>query len=271
MSVKTVIIIPARYHSSRFPGKPLAMIAGKTMVERVYEIAVSAIRDEDNCDILVATDDDRIVEHCQTFQAKAVLTSQECRSGSDRALNACESLSYTPDIVINLQGDTPLTPPPFISEIINCLKSTSADVATPVTQLSWGELDNIRERKKLTPFSGTTAIVNSNYDALWFSKQIIPAIRDEEKLRKNNTLSPVFRHIGLYGFKYSALKSFISLPMGYYESLECLEQLRFIENGFRIKAVPVNYGNRPQMSGVDTEADLKLCERLINNLSEPAR
>lgn len=261
---KSIIVIPARYQSSRFPGKPLAMIAGKTLLQRVYEIALAASENMDDVQVYVTTDDARIQQHAHDLGAKVIMTDAECKTGSDRALAACLSLPTTPDIVVNLQGDAPLTPPHFVTAILKKLiEDNSCDVATPIAQLSWQALDDLRASKIQRPFSGTTAIVDANDNALWFSKQIIPAMRQEEKLRQQSSLSPIFRHIGLYGYRFKALQKFVTLPEGHYEALEGLEQLRFLENGMSIKSVKVDYGKLPSMSGVDTQEDAQKTEQLI--------
>lgn len=263
------IVIPARYDSKRLPGKPLAMIAGKTMLERVYDIAKSVADDYEQVRIIIATDDERIIRHAETFGAEAVMTPKCCVSGSNRTLEALDALNLKPGVIINLQGDEPLIPPSFIKSLINCMLSDKKiQVATPVAQLSWLELDKLRQHKLTNPFSGTTAVLDANQNALWFSKQIIPAIRNEEKHRNERTLSPVYRHIGLYAYQYEALKRFDELNEGYYEQLEGLEQLRFLENDISINTVNVEYGDWPQMSGVDTSDDLKIAEDIIRHHGE---
>lgn len=270
MSKKIVIIIPARYGSSRFPGKPLATLAGTTMLERVYNIAKAAIKTHPFAKVFISTEDERIKTHAQTFGADVIMTSNQCKTGSDRALNACTQLNDLPDIVINFQGDAPLTPPRFLQSIINTLiNNTDIDVATPIVQMDWENLDSLRKRKKVNPFSGTTVITDKNANALWFSKNIIPSIRNEEKLRAEQKLSPIYKHIGLYGYQFKALKKFVHLPTGHYESLEELEQLRMLENGMRIKTVEVSYNSFPSMSGVDTPEDLACAESLIKEFGEP--
>lgn len=260
----SVIIIPARYNSSRFPGKPLAKIAGKTLLQRVFDIANTVIEQTKNTSMIIATDDKRIAEHANELGANVVMTPESCQTGSDRALAACEQLPEKPDIVINLQGDAPLTPPSFVSAILQTLLAdNTVEVATPIVQLSWHELDELRERKKQLPFSGTTLTIDNDDNALWFSKQIIPAIRKEEKLRQESELSPVFRHVGLYGYRYDTLKKFVNLAEGKYEVLEGLEQLRFLENGINIKTVTVDYQGLPQLAGVDTPEDAKKTEELL--------
>ncbi len=262
---KSIIVIPARYQSSRFPGKPLAMIAGKTLLQRVYEIACAAVVSMPDVKIYVATDDARIQDHAAKLGAEVSMTPVECKTGSDRALATCLQLATTPDIVVNLQGDAPLTPPHFITAILTALQNdASCDVATPVAQLSWQALDDLRKSKSQQPFSGTTAIVDSKDNALWFSKQILPALRNEATLRNQQSLSPVFRHIGLYGYRFAALQKFVTLPEGNYEVLEGLEQLRFLEHGMKIKAVKVDYGMLPSMSGVDTLEDAQKADELLS-------
>ena len=145
---------------------------------------------------------------------------------------------------------------------------TALDAVTPIVQMSWADLDEVRERKKETPFSGTSCIVNAEDEALWFSKNILPAIRKEEKLRETEALSPVWRHIGLYGYKRAALERFVSLPEGHYERLEGLEQLRFLENGMRIQAVKVAAAPSA-MWGIDTPQDAAHAEKLIAEHGEP--
>ena len=238
--MKTLIIIPARFGSTRLPGKPLAMIAGKTMLHRVYELAQKAAKLRDNVDILVATEDQRIVDHARELGANAVLTPESCQTGTDRAHAAVKTAGLNPDVILNLQGDAPLTPVHFITAMIDEFQANPMpDVVTPAYQMNWAQLDEMRESKKLTPFSGTSVIQGPDGYALWFSKNIIPAIRKEETYRKNETLSPVIRHIGLYAYSRGALEKYVTLPQSRYEILEGLEQLRLLENGLRIK--PVSY------------------------------
>ncbi len=267
--VKTLVVIPARYGSSRFPGKPLAKIAGKEMLLRVYEIAKKGT-DGFDAHIVVATEDDRILNFCNEHNIECLMTSDKCKTGSDRICEAVNILNENPDFIINLQGDNPVCPPSFVRELIKCFEEDqSADLVTPVTQLSWEELDVLRENKKTTPFSGTTCIVDSNNNARWFSKNIIPAIRKEGDLRQNGGKSPVFRHIGMYGYKHQSLFKFSSLEEGVYEKLEGLEQLRFLENGMKIKVAKVDYGAfSGSMGGVDSPDDVKRAEELFAKYGE---
>lgn len=267
--MKSLIVIPARYHSTRLPGKPLALIKGQSMLKRVVDIANIAANLENGVSVLVATEDERIIKHCEQLKVEAVLTSVDSPSGTDRVAEAVHKTGQQPDFILNMQGDAPLTPPDFLIEMIKAFKSTACDVVTPVTQLDWEALDKLRQSKLKTPFSGTTAVFNQQTgDAYWFSKQIIPALRKESELRAASNLSPVFRHIGLYGYSRAMLEDYLKLPESPYEHLEGLEQLRLLENGYRIRCVPVHYGNRANMSGVDSPEDIKRAEVLIEKHGE---
>ena len=262
--MRAIVIIPARYGSTRLPGKPLTLIAGRTMLSRVCAIARAAARNNGDVDIVVATDDARIGAHCDEIGAPWVMTPASCPSGTDRALAALRQLPGTYDVVINLQGDAPLTPPAFITAMLQAFESDPAiEVVTPAVRLSWPELDGLRAQKRDTPFSGTCVIVDPNGNARWFSKQIIPAMRDEEALRQQGCLSPVLRHVGLYGYTRKMLETYVTLPAGHYERLEGLEQLRLLEHGCGIRVVEVGYRGRAAMSGVDSPEDVARAEALI--------
>jgi 3-deoxy-manno-octulosonate cytidylyltransferase (CMP-KDO synthetase) len=265
--VKTAIVIPARYGSTRLPGKPLALIGGKSMLSRVVDVANKAAKGLSDVSILVATDDPRIAEHAQSFGANAVMTPEDCKTGSDRALAALDVAKLKPDIVINLQGDAPFTPVSAVRGIIDALgKNKQAEVATPVYHLSWEALDKLRSNKRMTPFSGTTAVVTADGRAMWFSKTIIPGIRKEKALREKSETSPILQHIGLYGFRLEALKKFCSLPMGQYELLEGLEQLRMLEAGMHVQTVTVTLPRGLTLSGIDSPEDLKRAQELASVL-----
>ena len=263
--MKSAIMIPARYSSTRFPGKPLAMIAGKTMLRRVCEIAFNAAhRIGGDIEVLVATDDERIMTHAREIGVKALMTPHHCNTGTDRILAAVKQLTEQPDFILNLQGDAPLTPVHFVEAVLKeLLSNQSAQWVTPVTQLSWNELDALRDQKRITPFSGTTVILDHHNHAVWFSKNIIPAMRNEEKLREQSDDSPVYRHIGLYGSSLKMLQTYATLEQTPYEVLEGLEQLRLLENGYQIRVVKVKYGDHPAMSGVDSPEDAKRAEELL--------
>lgn len=262
--MNALIVIPARFSSTRFPGKPLVKIAGQSMLSRVVAIAQTAIEKRDNVSVVVATDHEEIADHCIKIGAPYVMTPTTCQTGTDRVLAAISQIKNSTDFVINLQGDSPLTPANFITALIDeFINDPTLQVITPVTQLSWSALDKLRENKLSTPFSGTTAILDQHNNARWFSKNIIPAIRNEEKLREKSANSPVYRHIGLYGYATDFLKKFVTWPMSQYEILEGLEQLRILENGHSIRCIQVDYQGLPAMSGVDSPEDVLRVEKLL--------
>lgn len=259
------VIIPARFGSTRFPGKPLAMLGGKSMLRRVYENALEAAIGINGVTVTVATEDQRIVDHCNEFNIPSVSTSDDCHTGTDRVWEAVWELENRPDFILNMQGDAPFTPPSFIRAMIDEYHANpQLQMITPVMQLSWDELDNLRENKKTTPFSGTTVIVDSNKNAVWFSKNIVPAIRPEKKLRDTSPLSPVYQHIGLYGYSFATLQKFVTLQPSPYEELEGLEQLRALENGIPIRAVVVKNENALSLAGIDSPEDLARAEKMLN-------
>lgn len=263
-----LIVVPARYGSTRLPGKPLLPIAGRSLLERVTAVARAAADLAGGCDVVVATDDDRIADHARAIGADVAMTAPECDSGSSRACAAALARPERPGLVINLQGDAPFVPPAVVAGLIATLRDGDADVATPVYRLDWDRLDRLRAHKQTAPFSGTTCIRAADGRALWFSKTILPAIRDEAKLRGAGPVSPVWQHLGLYGYRMPALEWFGAAPQSPYEKLEGLEQLRFLEPGRTIATVEVDPPSHA-MSGIDTPEDLALAEETIRRLGDP--
>jgi len=260
--MKTLIIVPARYGSTRLPGKPLIEIAGRSMVSRVAEIAAEAAGRIIGGAHVVATDDRSIEDHCKSQGIPVVMTDPECPSGSDRALAAVEAMGVKPDIVVNLQGDAPFTPAAHVVAVAEACAAPEVDIATPVVALSWDALDRLRSHKESAPHSGTCCIRLEDGRAVWFSKTIIPTIRKETEWREKRPISPILRHIGLYAYRLDALKRFASLPPTEYERLEGLEQLRALEAGMHMQAVLVE-APEISMSGIDEPADVALAEQLI--------
>src|SRR5690606_12936853 len=175
---KTLIVIPARYASTRFAGKPLHMINGVSMLARTAGAAQRAGK-ATGARIVIATDDARIAQHAAEIGVEAVMTDPDLASGTGRCRAAAGIAAPDADFIVNLQGDAPFTPPAHVRALID--NAAKGDVVTPVISLTWDELDRLRERKKITPFSGTTCIRGSDGRAIWFSKTIVPAIRAEEK------------------------------------------------------------------------------------------
>lgn len=258
----SLIVIPARYASTRFPGKPLVEIGGVPMLLRTANIAreVGAF--------VVATDDARIEDFCTAHDLPVVMTDPDLPSGSDRAKAAADMFAPDADIIVNLQGDAPFTPPAYVKACLDALdRDVGADIATPVVALSWDALDELRAAKRTTPFSGTCAIVGENGQARWFSKNIIPAIRKEAALRGGSALSPVLQHVGLYAYRRAALARYVTLPPSPYETLEGLEQLRALENGMIIACARVSAHPMSQ-AGIDTPEDVARAEAKLAALSQ---
>jgi 3-deoxy-manno-octulosonate cytidylyltransferase (CMP-KDO synthetase) len=267
--MRYAIIIPARYGSTRFPGKPLVHLKGKPILQWTIEAAQTAAQVIGETAVYVATDDTRIAEICPAIGVTALMTPESCANGTARVHHAALSLpkSQQPEIVLNLQGDAPLTPPQHLIALLAFLRDyPEASMATPAVQLSWESLHRLRIAKQTTPFSGTTVTFDAQQRALWFSKNILPAIRKEDR---SQPLSPVYQHIGLYGYRLPFLSQYTQWPESFYERLEGLEQLRVLENGSSIHIVPVEA--QGDAIGIDSPEDLARAEAILQekaNLSK---
>lgn len=258
--MKTVIVIPARYGSTRLPGKPLHLIEGISLIQRMWNIAKAVTGVSD---IVVATDDQRIVDHVRGFGGQAVMTG-ECDTGTDRAHEAVSQLGYTPDAVVNLQGDAVLTPPWVVQSIVDELSSNAkADIVTPAVNMTEDVYKKFKAAKDGGEVGGTTVALNNDGFAMYFSKSVIPFVR---KMPTDGSL-PVYRHIGLYGYKKPALDKYVDLPMGRLEFVESLEQLRALENGMPVKVVLVDYKGRTHWA-VDSPEDAQRAAEIIQNEGE---
>ena len=237
---KCAVIIPARYASTRFPGKPLALLAGKPMIRHVYEKAAASCAGL----VAVATDDRRIADAVEAFGGKAVMTSPSHPSGTDRIAEALGKLGGEYDLVVNVQGDEPLIPTSVIDGLIDVMKSQPelpmATVAVPGSRETMTE-NNVK------------VVFGSDGRALYFSRSMIPF------LRRGGTECGVWLHWGIYAYRRSALERFVSLPPGKLENAEKLEQLRALENGIAIRVVTSNL----QSVGVDTPEDLAAAEERL--------
>jgi len=257
--MKSAIIIPARMKSSRYPNKPLCMIKGVTMIERVWRIA-KAVKSAD--EVLIATDDPGLFEFVQTFGAQAVMTSPQCQTGSDRVAEALSHLADV-DIVFNLQGDAVLTPPQIIEAVLRAMQADPAiQIATPAVQQTGANLEAYVARKKQGIAGGTAVVFDKNHNALYFSNSLIPFSRSG----KYDDV-PVFRHIGLYGYRKAALYTYQKLEQTPLEKIEQLEQLRALENGIPVKIVEVDYAGRSHGS-VDHPEDVAIVEAIIEREGE---
>jgi 3-deoxy-manno-octulosonate cytidylyltransferase (CMP-KDO synthetase) len=237
--MRIIGIIPARYSATRLPGKPLADICGKPLIQYVYEQAKKAKFLED---VIVATDDERILEAVEKFGGKAVMTSPSHPSGTDRCAEVARKIDC--DFVINIQGDEPLIPPEVIDKVAEALKESTDE--TPMTSAATIASEEERENSNVVK-----VVTDQKGIALYFSRSPIPFYR--------NPIAPTLRHIGIYGYRKDFLLKFVSLPQTPLERTESLEQLRALEHGFRIKIVLVDYSP----VGVDTPEDLERVRKLL--------
>jgi 3-deoxy-manno-octulosonate cytidylyltransferase (CMP-KDO synthetase) len=253
-SMKVVIIIPARFGSTRLPGKPLMMIAGKSLLQRTWSIA-KAVKHVDG--VYVATDDERIKAHAEAFGAEVMMTP-DAPNGTERVFYAATMLPQPPDIILNLQGDAVLTPPWVIQALIDTmLADASIGFATTAMRLTAVQYQHMVNSKQHGAVGGTTVVFDKDHNAMYFSKSLIPFVR-----QKTADHLPVFRHIGLYVYRYPVLQHYLELPPTELEQTEGLEQLRALEHGIPIKVVQVDYRGRSHWA-VDSQADIEQVEKLI--------
>ena len=245
--MKFIGIIPSRYSSTRFPGKPLATINGKTMIERVYKQTKKALEY-----VYVATDDTRIADEVKRFGGKVIMTSENHQSGTDRLAEAIDIIQNERnenfDVVINIQGDEPFIQAEQIEEIKSCFDNEKTEIATLVKKID--KTDDIFDENK------PKVIFDNNMNAICFSRSPIPFIRNTEKTEWINKYE-FYRHIGMYAYKTKTLQELTKLEQSPLEIAESLEQLRWIENGYKIRVAKTNFDS----IGIDTPEDL---ERILN-------
>ncbi len=239
-----LIVIPARYASSRYPGKPLATLRGADGVSRsLIERSWAAARQVQGADrVVVATDDDRIRTACEGFGAEVVMTSVACANGTERCAEAHAALGGGYEIVVNLQGDAPLTPPWFVEALIAALQADpSVEIATPVLRCDGRALNGLIADRRAGRVGGTTAVFGAGGRGLYFSKEVIPYTGKDYA---DEAETPVFHHVGVYAYRPAALAAYPSWSVGPLEQLEGLEQLRFLENGRAVACVEVEARSR---------------------------
>ena len=246
--MKLLAIIPARYASSRFPAKPLAMLGGKLVVERVYEQVRKVVNK-----VVVATDDERIYNAVVAFGGEAIMTSANNKSGTDRCAEAYEKLGYDADIVLNIQGDEPFIAPEQIEALIACFDNKATDIATLVKPFA--AEDNI---EVLESPNSPKVVINEIGEAIYFSRSVVPYLRDIERSEwlKHHTF---YKHIGIYAFRAKILKEVTTLPQSPLEKAEKLEQLRWLEGGYKIGVGVTNI----ETIGIDTPEDLTKAEQFL--------
>ena len=236
--MNVVILIPARYASSRYPGKPLVELKGaggapKPLIQRSVE---AARRVKGVSGVFVVTDDDRIAEGCAPAKVGVIMTSAECRNGTERCAEALSSL-HEPDVVINFQGDALLTPPGFVEALVARLENDKdALVATPAMRLRSEEVRVLQAEEAAGRVGGTTVVTSDEGHALYFSKRLIPHLPAGAL---DGEMSPVRLHVGVYAYRPEALERYVATPVSELETLEGLEQLRFLAAGIPIAVVDV--------------------------------
>ncbi len=244
-----VALIPARYASTRFPAKPLVELLGQSMLERVWRAASTA---RSIHEVYVCTDDERIVAECQRIGARCIMTSPDLPSGTDRVAAAASQLETVADIVLNVQGDEPLLQSSLLDSLVEALRSSDADVATPIHRInSEEELDNPTICK---------VALRSDYTALYFSRSVIPHTRDVYGTARLSAFE-YWKHIGIYAYRANALQRFVNLTQHPLECAESLEQLRLLADGARYLCVPTTH----HLVAVDTPADAERVRALLQS------
>jgi 3-deoxy-manno-octulosonate cytidylyltransferase (CMP-KDO synthetase) len=242
--VRTAILIPARYESSRYPGKPLAGLAGahgrtKTLIRRSWERA-RAVPGVDR--VAVATDDARIARHCREFGAEVAMTPSSCANGTERCAAAAGQLDPAPEVVVNFQGDAPLTPAHVVETLLDAIRADpDVSVATPVVRCDAAMLAAFAETRRQGRIGETSAVFDRRGRALYFAKEILPTRRGDA----SDGATPVFQHMGVYAYRAPALARYGDWPVGPLEAHEGLEQLRFLENGHRVQCCDVELRGQP--------------------------
>jgi 3-deoxy-manno-octulosonate cytidylyltransferase (CMP-KDO synthetase) len=242
---RTVIVIPARYASTRYPGKPLAELrdkdgTAKSLIRRSWEAAI-AVRGIDR--VYVATDDTRIADHVRAFGGDVIMTSEDCANGTERCADALKGMDAEPEIVVNLQGDAPLTPAWFVAELVAAMRAApQADLATPVLRCDQETLDALLADRQAGRVGGTTAVFGAGNRAIYFSKEVIPFVDPKHRAAWQDI--PVFHHVGCYAYRPAILRDYTAWPTGPLEHNEGLEQLRFLEQGRHVLCVEVDAKGR---------------------------
>lgn len=241
-------IIPARFASTRFPGKPLAILGGMTVIERVYRQVSLAL---DN--VIVATDDQRIADTVAAFGGKAVMTSSSHRSGTDRCYEAYMNNGGSEDVIINIQGDEPFIHPDQIRAIMSCFDNEATDIATLIRPFA-----SNRPVEELINPNSAKVVVDKEMNALYFSRSVIPYLRGVEQVKWPSS-HQFYTHIGMYAYRADVLARITSLPQSALEIAESLEQLRWLENGFTINTAVSDI----ETVGIDTPEDLERAAAIL--------
>ncbi|MBR1933998.1 MAG: 3-deoxy-manno-octulosonate cytidylyltransferase [Prevotella sp.] len=243
--MKFMAIIPARYASTRFPGKPLAVLGGKTVIQRVYE-QVSSLLDE----VYVATDDERILQAVEAFGGRAVMTRSDHKSGTDRIEEAAEKIGSKADVIINVQGDEPFIQPSQIETLMQLFDAPETQIGT--LGKPFDAMDAVEN-----PNSPKIVVDNRGF-ALYFSRSVIPFVRGRERSEWLGEY-PYLKHLGVYAYRREVLREVTQLPQSSLERAESLEQLRWLQNGYRIRVGRTDV----ETVGIDTPEDLARAEAFL--------
>jgi len=263
--MSVLIVIPARFASTRYPGKALVGLKGahgdvKPLVHRSWE-AAQAVQGVDR--VVIATDDDRIRKTAEGFGAEVVMTSSACANGTERCAEALDSLGGEFEIVVNLQGDAPLTPHWFVEDLVRGLSShPTAEVATPVLRCDGRALSGFLEDRRAGRVGATTAVFGTDFKALYFSKEVIPYTTHDYPAAEK---TPVFHHVGVYAYRPSALAAYPRWEAGPLEALEGLEQLRFLERERPVLCVEVDARGR-QFWELNNPEDVPRIEAMLADM-----
>ena len=258
--MSVLIAIPARYASTRYPGKPLVSLTGpdgtKTLIRRSWDAAMT-VQGADR--VVVATDDARIRDHAEGFGAEVVMTSSDAQNGTERCSEVAQLLPGY-DVVVNLQGDAPLTPAWFVEDLVSgLLADPEADIATPVLRCDGKMLAGLLADRRAGRVGGTTAVFGAATRGLYFSKEVIPFTGKDFA---DDAPTPVFHHVGVYAYRPAALKAYPTWTVGPLERLEGLEQLRFLENGRQVLCVEVSAKGR-QFWELNNPSDVPVIEAMM--------
>ncbi|UPQ88911.1 3-deoxy-manno-octulosonate cytidylyltransferase [Vibrio sinaloensis] len=245
------VVIPARYQSTRLPGKPLADIAGKPMIQWVYEQAIQAGADQ----VIIATDDKRVEQAVKGFGGQVCMTSADHESGTERLAEVVEKMSIADDhIIVNVQGDEPLIPPSIIKQVAENLADSAAPMATLAVE--------IEDQAEVFNPNAVKVVIDKDGYALYFSRATIPWDRDNFALEPKSIAQPLMRHIGIYAYRAGFINTYINWQPTALEKIECLEQLRVLWHGENIH---VAVAKQAPAAGVDTPEDLELVRQIIAN------
>ncbi|MBK9733034.1 MAG: 3-deoxy-manno-octulosonate cytidylyltransferase [Chitinophagaceae bacterium] len=250
--MKILVIVPARFASTRFPGKPLAMIGGKSMIQRVFEQVLKCTTVDE---ILVATDDERIETAVKLFGGKVMMTSVTHLSGTSRCAEVVQNLDSDFEIIINVQGDEPFIDPEQIDLLVKCFADPMVSIATLIKRIT--------KHEDLTNPNIVKAVIGEQYQALYFSRSALPYFRGVEE-HEWAASTNYYKHIGIYGYRTKVLQQLIQLPVNNLEEAESLEQLRWLANGYRIQTAVTE----SETISIDTPEDLEIANAYLKEHSK---